>query len=236
MTPLLREMLDEMRRVLTFDDIRAGIPEPEQKRADVSPLYMHWEDLKRRAEMQETRIAELDQDIQQMSVWDDYPMSRIDQLARQGQSLRFWRASQFEYNRNRREWEDNYQAEIVAFQDDSYYFVTTTPLQATIVLQGADEVTICPSPVSTLITLQTQAKDSLRRTQLEIGDFALQHYRSVEAALGLHDTLVIPTKRRRFWNRLVRVCRFLLRRKKIAPLTCLFLLPSWENIFLQLGK
>ena len=63
MTPLLREMLDEMRRVLTFDDIRAGIPEPEQKRADVSPLYMHWEDLKRRAEMQETRIAELDQII-----------------------------------------------------------------------------------------------------------------------------------------------------------------------------
>ncbi|MBO7379177.1 MAG: hypothetical protein J6U31_05455, partial [Bacteroidales bacterium] len=138
----------------------------------------------------------------------------IDQLSRLGQSLRFWRASQFEYNRNRREWEDNYQAEIVAFQDDSYYFVTTTPLQATIVLQGADEVTICPSPVSTLITLQTQAKDSLRRTQLEIGDFALQHYRSVEAALGLHDTLVIPTKRRRFWNRLVRVCRFLLRRKR----------------------
>ncbi len=201
MTPLLREMLDEMRSALTSEDIKAGVPDSDRNRGDVSPLYIHWEELKRRVELQENRIRELDNDIQQMSVWGDYPMERIDRLAQQGLSLRFWKASEFDFNQHRREWEDAYQVVIVSFQDDFYYFVTTTPLQAAIVLGGAEEVPICPSPVSTLITLQTQAKDSLRNTQVEIGDFALQHYRAVEASLGLHDTLVLPTKRKRFLTR-----------------------------------
>lgn len=214
MTPLLREMLDEMRRVLTPDDIRAGIPDPERKGADVSPLYIHWEDLKKRKELQQKRIEELDADIQRMSVWGDYPMARIDQLAQQGLALQFWKASQFNYNLNRREWEDSYRSEIVAFQDDAYYFVTTTPLQAQIVLNGAERVDVCPSPVSTLITLQTHAKDSLRRIHLEIGDFALQHYRAIEAALGMHDTLVLPTRRKRLLIRLEWLLHQLFWRKK----------------------
>ena len=44
--------------------------------------------------------------------------------------------------------------------------------------------------------LQTKAKDSLKLEQLKMSDFAVEHYNSVEAALGLKNTLP-QTKRKR---------------------------------------
>ena len=69
----------------------------------------------------------------------------------------------------------------------------------------AHSVEVTPSPVSTLIVLQTRAKDSLRQVQLQMGDFSLQHYREVEAALGLTDTIQIPSRRHRLMRTVQRL-------------------------------
>ena len=68
-------------------------------------------------------------------------------------------------------------------------------------MEGAEEAKVCPSPASTLIMLQTKAKDSLKLEQLKMCDFAVEYYHSVEAALGLKDTLP-KTKRKRLISKI----------------------------------
>jgi len=210
-TPLLQEMLHEMRRHLTKEDIRAGLPPVETLQTDVSPLYADWTTLCKKEQRQLERIAELDADIQHMEPWGDYPMARIDQFAQRGLSLKFWKSSQTQFEGHRQSWIDSYQAELVAVQAGCCYFVTVTPQGANIVLNEAQPVEVTPSPVSTLIMLQTRAKDSLRQIRLEMGDFSLQHYREVEAMLGLEDTLVLPSRRKRLWTQV----RLLMRKIKL---------------------
>lgn len=206
MTPLLQEMLGEMRQTLTKEDIKAGVPDCAfDSDVDASTLYVEWIDLQQRLEKQKSIIDDLDQDILRMSPWADFPMSRIDQLAQSGQSLRFWKAREEVFAKNQQLWTDNYQIELANREDGFCYFVTVTPIETSIVLHEAEEVIVSPSPVSTLLSLQTRAKDTLRRIIVEQGDFAMQHYRVVESALGLTDTLVLPTKRRRLLNRLKRL-------------------------------
>lgn len=194
-----------MRKHLTKEDIRAGLPVEESSQADVSPLYVDWTTLCRKEQRQLERIAELDADIQNMEPWGDYPMSRIDQLAQRGLCLKFWRSTQTQFEGNRQSWVDSYQAELVSVVAGYCYFVTITPQGGSVVLPEAQQVEVTPSPVSTLIMLQTRAKDSLRQIRLEMGDFALQHYREIEAMLGLEDTLVIKSKRSRLWTQ-IRCC------------------------------
>lgn len=208
-TPLLQEMLHEMRKHLTKEDIRAGLPAVETKQTDVSPLYVDWTTLCKKEQRQLERISELDADIQNMEPWGDYPMARIDQLAQRGLCLKFWRATQTQFDGHRQAWIDSYQAELVTVQGGQCYFVTVTPQGANVFLNEAQLVEVTPSPVSTLIMLQTRAKDSLRQIRLEMGDFSLQHYREVEAMLGLEDTLVIPSKRKRLWSQIRYLLRFL---------------------------
>lgn len=200
-----------MRKHLTKEDIRAGLPAVETSDTDVSVLYVDWKTLCKKEQRQLERIAELDSDIQNMEPWGDYPMARIDQLAQRGLSLQFWQATQTQFEGHRQAWIDSFQAELVAVQGGQCYFVTVTPQGATVVLPEAQSVRVTPSPVSTLIMLQTLAKDSLRQIRLEMGDFSLQHYREVEAMLGLEDTLVLHSKRKR----LLTPFRYLLRKIKL---------------------
>ncbi|MBQ0056659.1 MAG: hypothetical protein KBT20_03280 [Bacteroidales bacterium] len=207
-TPLLQEMLTEMQSVLSTDDIKAGLPENVMTDGvDASTLYVEWQELKHKLEKQKHLIRELDNDILGMEPWGDFPMSRIDQLSKQGQSLRFWKVRDSEFDGNRQQWIDNYQAELVSSNGGYSYFVTVTPIETVIVLTGAEEMSVTPSPVSTLLSLQTHAKDSLHRIIVQQGDFALSHYRAIEEALGLHDTLKMPTKRHRFKRMLKRIIR-----------------------------
>lgn len=206
-TPLLQEMLQEMRKHLTKEDIRAGLPAVETLQTDVSPLYVEWTTLCKKEQRQLERIAELDADIQNMEPWGDYPMARIDQMAQRGLCLKFWRSTQTQFEGHRQSWIDSYQAELISVLSGYCYFVTVTPQGANVVLTEAQSIEVTPSPVSTLIMLQTRAKDSLRQIRLEMGDFSLQHYHEVEAMLGLKDTLVIPSKRSRLWTKI----RYLLR-------------------------
>lgn len=194
-TPMLLEMLSEMRRHLSADDIRAGLPESKDQAADISPLYGEWSALRHVERRQLERISELDSDIQKMEPWGDFPMANVDQLAQQGQRLAFWSCTRTVFDAHRREWSDAYQADLISERNGVCYFVTVTPQGADFVLTDAKSVQVAPSPVSTLLTLQTKAKDSLRQTRVRMGDFSMQHYREVEAALHLSDTLRLPEDR-----------------------------------------
>ena len=190
LTPLFELMLHEMRQHLSDSDVRAGLPEAQTSEVhDISVVYAHWEKLTGDVGKQQELLAELEQDIARMEPWGEFPMDRIAQLALQGQSLRFWAAPVEVTERQGAFWADAYQATPVATRDGITYFTTTTPGEVLPVLQGADEVHVVPSPLSTLIMLQTRAKDRLRRLELQQADFALAHYREVEHALGVSDTL-----------------------------------------------
>ena len=207
MTPYLLEMLQEMRKHLSDEDIRAGLPCSGKHLADVSPLYVSWNRLRLTESRQLERIAELDADIARMQFWGDFPMSRIDQMAQQGKKMNFWRCTQTQFEGHRIQWNENYNTELVSQQDGYCYFVTTTPQGENTQLDDAQRVEVAPSPVSTLITLQTKAKDSLRQIRLEMGDFSLQHYRDVEFALGLTDTIGKTGRRRRLLSKVKQAIR-----------------------------
>ena len=196
MTPLLQEMLAQMRRYLSADDIRAGLPVSDDQTSDISPLYGEWTTLCHKEQRQLELIEGLDADIQSMEPWGDYPMAQVDQLAQQGQRLLFWSCKRVVFDAHRAEWVNAYQAQLVSERQEVCYFVTITPLGQEVTLADAKQEHVAPSPVSTLLTLQTKAKDSLRQVRLEMGDFAMQHYREVEAALHLSDTLRLPRRRR----------------------------------------
>ena len=199
-TPLLQVMLGEMRKHLSTADIRAGLPENDGQASDISPLYGEWSSLQHVEQRQLERIAELDADIQRMEPWGDYPMARVDQMAQQGQLVSFWSCRRTVFDARRNEWQGAYKAELIAERDGLCYFVTTTPQGTEVALADAQPFEVAPSPVSTLITLQTKAKDSLRQTRIRMGDFSMQHYREVEAALHLSDTLQVPSHRYAVWR------------------------------------
>ena len=145
-----------------------------------------------------------------MEPWGDYPMARVDQLAQCSQSLLFWKCTRTQYDAHSRQWKEAYQAELVSERGGQCYFVTVTPQGVPFVLPEAQQVQVAPSPVSTLITLQTKAKDSLKQIRIQMGDFSLQHYREVEATLHLTNTLVVPSR----WNRIWALFRILIRKLK----------------------
>ena len=207
LTPLLHEMLQEMQNILSREDIKAGLPSPIHPVHDASVLYVEWCELKRNYNRQKQIIEDLDKDISKMQPWGDFPMSRIDQLAQSGQQLDFWKSNESTFKANHQLWADSYQAEVINTIDGICYFVTTTPIDAAIVIPEAEMMTVTPSPVSTLISLQTRAKDSLRNVIVKQGDFAMEHYLEIEAALGLHDTLVIPSKRHKLMSKLKKIIR-----------------------------
>ena len=205
MTPLLQTMLREMRVHLTVDDVRAGLPVADCSSADVSLLYADWVMLRNTERRQLQRIAELDADIARMGPWGDYPMASIDQLSQQGKSLGFWRCTQTQFEGHWAQWKEKYNAELVSQQDGFCYFVTKVPQGNQLEISEAQPVDVPPCPISTLIMLQTRAKDSLRQVRLEMGDFSLQHYREVEAALGLSDTLHVTNRHYRFWKKVCQI-------------------------------
>lgn len=205
LTPLLTEMLQQMREVLTRDDIRAGLPLTPQGVTDVSPLYATWTTLYKELKRQHQSIAELDFDIQAMQPWGDFPMSQIDQYSRQGLSLQFWNCKSSFFAVQQQLWSSEYGAQLVSEVGGKSYFTTLTPLDARPQLAGVEPCRVKPCPLSTLIMLQTRLQDTYRQTVIQLGDFALSHYLEVEAALGLHDTLPIVSKRKRLARGIKRI-------------------------------
>ncbi|MDO4497064.1 MAG: hypothetical protein Q4B58_04405 [Bacteroidales bacterium] len=204
LTPLLTDMLQQMRDVLSRDDLRAGLPLQPVVVTDVSPLLAEWVSMQSDYERQQKMIAELDADIARIQPWGDYPMQQIDQLAAQGLCLQFWSAPSWVLDMHH-EWVEAYQLSLVSNNSKTSYFSIVVPIEAEINLPGAIRQQVPPCPLSTLIMLQTRAKDAARQGLTRMGDFALQYYLSIESALGLTNTLPPATKRARLKAHLKRI-------------------------------
>lgn len=204
LTPLLTEMLQQMRDVLTRDDLRAGLPLQSGMVTDVSPLLAQWVGMQSDHVRQLQMIGELDADIERLQPWGDYPMQRIDMLSSQGLCLQFWKAPSHVVDTHP-EWVDGYQLQQVSTDGHTVWFTVTVPTDAQIQLRGAQREEVPPSPLSTLIMLQTRAKDASRETLIRMGDFALEHYLTIESALGLKNTLPPVSKRARMKAKLKRI-------------------------------
>lgn len=206
LTPLLSEMLQQMRYVLTRDDVRAGLPSQTTASVDVSLILAQWVGMQSDYQRQQQMIKELDADIAEIQPWGDYPMQRVDMLASRGLRLMFWLSPETVVA-SHPEWVDAYQMERVSSDGKNVRFTTIIPADAEIHLPGAMLCDIPPSPLSTLIMLQTRAKDASKQTLNRMGDFALENYRIIESALGLSNTLPPATKRGRVKAKLRRIFR-----------------------------
>jgi len=204
LTPLLKEMLQQMRDILSRDDLRAGLPLQSSAQVDVSPLLAQWVSMQSDYQRQQQMIADLDADIERMQPWGDFPMQRIDQLSSQGLQLQFWKAPLSVLSAHP-EWVDGYQLEQVSSDGKNVWFTVVAPTDVLVQLPGAQQQEVPPSPLSTLIMLQTRAKDASRETLIKMGDFALEHYLVIESALGLSGTLPPVTKRARVRAKLKRI-------------------------------
>jgi len=201
LTPLLSEMLNQMREVLSRDDLRAGLPLQTSAVSDVSPLLAQWVNMQSDYQRQLQMIVDLDDDIVRLQPWGDYPMQRLAQMNNLGMQIQFWKAPTHLLDAHP-EWVEGYQIERVSSDQTNTWFTTISPIEATVCLEGAMLQQVPPSPVSTLIMLQTRAKDAAKQTLNRMGDFALQHYLVIESALGLHDTLPPITHRERMRARI----------------------------------
>jgi len=204
LTPLLNEMLQQMRDILSRDDLRAGLPLQSSAETDVSPLLAQWVSMQSDYHHQQQMIRDLDSDIEHLQPWGDFPMQRIDQLSAQGHCLQFWKAPSQVLSAHP-EWVDGYQLEQVSTDGQTVWFTVVVPADAQIQLPGAQQQEVPPSPLSTLIMLQTRAKDASRETLIRMGDFALEHYLVIESALGLSNTLPPVTRRARVRAKLKRI-------------------------------
>lgn len=206
--PKVQQMLAEMRGLLSESDVRAGLPfQTGDSAVDISVLHAQWLQLSSDIEKQKQLLLELDEDLLRMEPWGDSPAEKIIELRRQGQQIRFWRATEEWVERHGAEWADAYQAERVSSRDGFAYFTTITPHDVHFQLEGAEELQIAPSPLSTLIMLQTRAKDRLRQLKLRQADFALAHYREVERELGIEKVWEPESRRHHLAKRLRRFFR-----------------------------
>lgn len=201
--PMLQQVLSEMRSLLSESDVQAGLPfQDGNVIADVSVIHAQWVQLSQDIEKQKMLLEGLEQDLLSMSPWGEYPIDKLLEQDRQGLQVRFWRASEELAELHGSEWADAYQAERVSSRNGYAYFTTTTPKNVPFLIEGAVEQKIAPSPLSTLIMLQTRSKDRLRQLQLRQADFALAHYREVEKELGIEEVWEPMSRKHRFVKRL----------------------------------
>lgn len=116
-------------------------------------------------------IKQLDSDIELMFPWGELDLSEVDSLRREGIALDFWQMDQKRFHQELQRsmdptiphWMSKYSAHPVSDANLKSYFTTRTPLGTDIQIPFATKAEMCPSPVSTLIILQTKAKDKLKQ-------------------------------------------------------------------------
>lgn len=193
---LLTEMLAEMRQCIQKEDVKAGLPDDAGLTYDIDHIFVLWQQFRVKIENLHKYIDSLDYDIAARVPWGDITFDSEEGFTEGLPITRCWTAAKECFEENREIWEMEYEARLISNGDYLSYFTTSTEKGKDIYMEGAEEATVCPSPASTLIMLQTRAKDTLKLEQLKQTDFAVAHYREVEAALGLKDTIK-PSKRRR---------------------------------------
>lgn len=203
---LYREMHAEMRRCINKEDIKAGLPFRTDSGYDMEHIFIFWQQFRVKVDNLNKYIEGLDYDIAARVPWGDVEFNSNEGFVEGLPITRYWTATKDCFEANRNSWNEAYNINIASAGEHLYFFTTSTDKDTEIVMEGAEEAQICPSPASTLIMLQTRAKDKLKIEKLKMSDFAVEHYRQVEAALGLKDT--IPnTKRKRFLFRIRKIFR-----------------------------
>jgi len=176
-TTHLGKILKEMRQVLKPEDISSL---PVIKNADdIAPICVQWQEISSQIETERKNLSELDKEIKAMAPWGDFSHKSIEVLNEAGWAVRFWITSPKKFSPT---WQEEYNAFVIEENKKTVHFITITPATQQIEFPVAREVTPSPSPISTLIILQTRAKDNLKRLLLQREDIALAHYREIEAA------------------------------------------------------
>lgn len=194
-TKRLRRVLAEMGEMLTEDD-QPDLTEEAPTEEACLRILNHWEAMMKSAEGMRRHMQSLEQDIERMQPWGDFDVMKVEQLAARGCHLQFWRMPIDVLALQAGEpWMTDYNMLVVGNDTEMAYFVTVTMGDEQPAMPSeAWEVEMCPCPVSTLIMLQTRDKDSLRRLQTLMGDYALVHYGEVYTALrkALPDGTAMP--------------------------------------------
>ena len=190
--PPNEEEVDTRRMLVVLNEMGALLNEDDQPKIEESPseeallrVLNHWEAMKQSMQGIKEHMQSLEQDIVKMQPWGDFDVMKVEQLSHHGCHIRFWKMnSELLSSRLAESWFVDCNVLIVTQDIEMTYFITVTdnedrpPVPA-----EAEEVIICPCPVSTLIMLQTRDKDTLKKMETLLGDYALVHYGEVYSAL-----------------------------------------------------
>lgn len=201
---LLREMLAEMRKCITREDARAGLPYDAGMTYDIDHIFVLWQQFRVKIENLCKYIRNLDDEIAARIPWGDITSASEEGFKAGVPVTRFWTAQKDCFEANYPMWKRDFAANLISEGEYLSFFTTSTDYNTTIFMEGAEEAKVCPSPTSTLIMLQTRAKDTLKFEELKRTDFAVAHYLEVEKALGLKDTIRY-SKRKRFFRRIRKI-------------------------------
>lgn len=180
----LRQVLEQMGAMLQSED-QPNMSESAPDEAACLRILNHWEQMMRSANGLRQHMQSLEQDIQKMQPWGNFDVMKVEQLASAGCMIRFWKmpAHQLAMCVAEGVWKTA-EMKVIAQEPETVYYVTvSTPTSNVPDVPEADEVEICPCPISTLIMLQTRDKDSLKKLETLQGDYALCHYGEVYNAL-----------------------------------------------------
>jgi len=186
------EEVDTKRMYHVLNEMGALLNEDDQPTIEDSPseeallrILNHWEAMMKSIQGIKEHMQSLEQDIVKMQPWGDFDVMKVEQLANHGCYIRFWKMdSALLASKSAEPWFIENNVLIVTEDVDTSYFVTVSDSEfnPSIPLE-AEEVVICPCPVSTLIMLQTRDKDTLKKMETLLGDYALVHYGEVYSAL-----------------------------------------------------
>ena len=181
----LRRVVTEMGALLRQED-QPVMPDEAPGEAITLRIMNHWESMIHSVHGIKLHAQNLEQDIVKMQPWGNFDVMKVEELRAMGCHVRFWTMPvEALSGHETEEWFVGSQALIVAQDTETGYFVTVSTDEALLpqLPKEAKEVEICPCPVSTLIMLQTRDKDSLKKMETLMGDYALVHYGEVYAAL-----------------------------------------------------
>lgn len=185
----LAKVLSEMGKCIQKEDVKVGLPYDTEFTNDAAYLIGLWNQQSKVVADLKHHIEELDYDIQARSPWGDLVVDSTTVFEPDKPVTRYWTAPKDCLESNHDLWSNSYNISVISTGDYLSYFTTTTARDKDIMMEGAEEAKVCPSPVSTLIMLQTRAKDTLKHELIKQEDCAIAHYLEVEAMLGLSDTL-----------------------------------------------
>ncbi len=186
------EKADTQRMYRVLVEMGALLNEDDQPTIEESPseeallrILNHWEAMTHSVKGIKEHMQSLEQDIAKMQPWGDFDVMKVEQLANHGCHIRFWQMDgELLASKVAEPWFIDCNVLVVTRDIEVSYFVTVTDSdERPAVPSEAEEISICPCPVSTLIMLQTRDKDKLKKMETLLGDYALVHYGEVYSAL-----------------------------------------------------